>query len=442
MEVDSIAKCEDCHLLSLKLEEKDKQVKYSWKIIKTVTISISEVILVIITNLILTDIHLDMTYTELSIASSMASVGAIFGAILGGVLTKKMGNYLDLIMVVVHLVNAAALLGVPFSNNMIAQSIELWFQGMAMTVGFVVNNVMVVRIWPDKVGSTVLLLAAFGSLGNIFGPLLAVPFVSHEYSADSFSPLVFWPFVILAILFVANAINLSIQYAIGLGCHQCHDSEASMAEKKEDRKEPKRQSQLLWLVVPGMGLVDFFVRASDTIPAYLLPSIGIESRLNMVASQSNLVLALYDVSRTISKLLASLLMKRVSVLICVPICLVMTSVLALFLYLWGLTSVPAYFMIVIIMGMFTGPTATLLVVWCNEYITVDGYAMSVWQVAENVAILSSVLVGGIVFGVYGSLLVLLVNFIAGLIGCIAFLILQFAISTSCRLTQSQHYSLK
>ncbi|ELU14674.1 hypothetical protein CAPTEDRAFT_205235 [Capitella teleta] len=170
-----------------------------------------------------------------------------------------------------------------------------------------------------------------------------------------------------------------------------------MTEKKEDHKEPKRQSQLLWLVVPGMGLVDFFVRASDTIPAYLLPSIGIESRLNMVASQSNLVLALYDVSRTISKLLASLLMKRVSVLICVPMCLVMTSVLALFLYLWGLTSVPAYFMIVMIMGMFTGPTATLLVVWCNEYITVDGYAMSVWQIAENVAILSSVLVGGIVF---------------------------------------------
>jgi predicted MFS family arabinose efflux permease len=284
----------------------------------------------------------------------------------------------------------------------------------------------------------VLLLAAFGSLGNIFGPLLAVPFVSHEYSADSFSPLVFYPFVILASLFVANAINLSIQYAIGLGCPQCHDSEASMTEKKEDHKEPKRQSQLLWLVVPGMGLVDFFVRASDTIPAYLLPSIGIESRLLMAASHSNIVLTVYDVSRTISKLLASLLMKRVSVLICVPMCLVMTSIWALFLYLWGLTSVPAYFMIVMIMGMFTGPTATLLVVWCNEYITVDGYAMSVWQVAENVGILSSVLVGGIVFDVYGSLPALLINFIVVVIGCVAFVILQFVISTSCKFNRNQH----
>ncbi|ELU17472.1 hypothetical protein CAPTEDRAFT_215249 [Capitella teleta] len=314
---------------------------------------------------------------------------------------------------------------------------------MAMTVGFVVNNVMVVRIWSDKVGPAVLLLAAFGSLGNIFGPLLAVPFVSHEDSTDSFSHLVFWPFVILAILFIANAINLSLQHVVGPRGHLCYVSASTITvDMEEDFKESKRASQLLWLVVPGMGLVDFFVRASDSIPAYLLPSIGIESRLNMVASQSNLVLALYDVSRTISKLLASLLLKRVSVLICVPMCLVMTSIWALFLYLWGLTSVPAYFMIVIIMGMFTGPTATLLVVWCNEYITVDGYAMSVWQVAENVGILSSVLVGGIVFDVYGSLLVLLVNFIAGLIGCIAFLILQFAISTNCRSARHRHQILE
>ncbi|ELU17480.1 hypothetical protein CAPTEDRAFT_215258 [Capitella teleta] len=384
MEINTTFKCEDSRLLLSESEEDIKHVKYSWKIIKTVTISISEVILVIIANLILTDIHLDMTYTELSIANSMASVGAIFGAIIGGVLTKKMGNYLDLIMVIVHLVNAAALLGVPFSNNVVAQSIEWWFQGMAMTVGFVVNNVMVVRLWPEKVGSAVLILAAFGSLGNIFGPMLAVPFV------------------------------------------------------EEDFKESKRASQLLWLVVPGMGFVDFFVRASDMIPAYLLPTIGIESSLNMAASSSDFVLVIYDISRTISKLLASLLLKRVSVLICVPMCLVMTSIWALFLYLWGLTSVPAYFMIVIIMGMFTGPTATLLVVWCNEYITVDGYAMSVWQVAENVGILSSVLVGGIVFDVYGSLPALLINFIVGVIGCVAFVILQFVISTSCKFNRNQH----
>ncbi|ELT97622.1 hypothetical protein CAPTEDRAFT_202354 [Capitella teleta] len=375
MEVDSTLKCEDSCLLSSESEEDVKHVKFSWKIIKTG-------IAIVILPPVLHDLSLklDMTYTELSIASSMASVGAVFGAILGGVLTKKMGNYLDLIMVVVHLVNAAALLGVPFSDKVVAQSIEWWLQGMAMSVGFVVNNVVVVQLWTDKVGSAMLFLAAFGSLGNIFGPLLAVPFVSQVAGNDGFSPLVFYPFVILASLFVANAINLSIQYVVGLRCHRCYDS-ASIAEKKEDRKESKRPSQLLWL--DNQQATGFI--ASETC-------FCIDMRSNMSCDDKHL---------------------------------------ALFLYLWGLTSVPAYFMIVIIMGMFTGPTATLLVVWCNEYITVDGYAMSVWQVAENVGILSSVLVGGIVFDVYGSLLVLLVNFIAGLIGCTAFLILQFAISTSC-----------
>ncbi|ELT96113.1 hypothetical protein CAPTEDRAFT_208843, partial [Capitella teleta] len=243
MEINTTFKCEDNRLLLSESEEDIKHVKYSWKIIKTVTISISEGIAIVILPPVLHDLSLklDMTYTELSIANSMASVGAIFGAILGGVLTKKMGNYLDLIMVIVHLVNAAALLGVPFSNNVVAQSIEWWFQGMAMTVGFVVNNVMVVRLWPEKVGSAVLILAAFGSLGNIFGPMLAVPFVSHDDSVDSFSPLVFFPFVILAILFIANAINLSLQHVVGPRGHLCYVSASTITvDREEDFKESKR----------------------------------------------------------------------------------------------------------------------------------------------------------------------------------------------------------
>ncbi|ELT94940.1 hypothetical protein CAPTEDRAFT_216242 [Capitella teleta] len=371
--------------------------------------------------------HLKMSYTQLSIANSMASVGAIFGSITGGFLTKRLSNHLDLALFTVFIMITMALMSIPFTTHVVLQSLEWFVQGWAMAVGNIVNIMVVVRIWPENVGSMVLLVSAANSVGHIAGFLLPIPFVSNDNSEKNFSPLVCVPFIILAGVFVANAVNLLIQHAVGLRCHKCFDS-VSSSDTNERQLDPKSPSQLLWLVVPGMGMVDIFVRASDMIPAYLAPSIGIESRLHMPASQSDLVNAMYGISRMISKLVTSFLLKRVSVMLCLPTCIVMTSVAALFLFLIGLNSVSSFFTTMIIIGLFTGPPGALLLVWVSEYVTVDNYVVSLWQVAENIGNLSGVLVGGVVFDIYGPLLSLFVNLINDIIACIGFFVLQCLIT--------------
>ncbi|ELT96033.1 hypothetical protein CAPTEDRAFT_214193 [Capitella teleta] len=422
---------EGSQLLAPRAEE--KQGKYSWNIIKSATILISELILGISMTILSAVLHdlslkLDMSYTQLSIANSMASVGAIFGSVAGGFLTKRMSNYLDLILFIVHFMNIMALISIPFTANVVLQSLEWFMQGWAMAVGYVVNNMVAVRLWPDSVGTIVLLVSAANSIGHTAGCLLPIPFVSHESTKDSFSSLVYVPFIILALIFVANGINLLIQYAVGLRCHRCYNSD-SCTDAKVGQSEPQRTSRLLWLVVPGMGIVYLFVRVSDMMPAYLAPSIGIESSLHLPASKGDLIILLYNIHRTISKLVTSFLLKRVSVMLCLPICLVMTSLLAVVLFLVGLNSVSCFFAIMIAMGLFTGPPGALLLVWVSNYVIVDDYALSVWLVADNFGILSSVLVGGIVFDYYGCLPSLFVNLINGIIASVTFFVLQCIIIT-------------
>ncbi|ELT92173.1 hypothetical protein CAPTEDRAFT_215034 [Capitella teleta] len=380
-------------------------------------------------------LHLSMSYTELSIANSMVSIGAIFGSVMGSLLTKRMSQHLDLVHCIVHLMTTVALLAIPFSGNVILQSVEWCMQGLAMGIGYIgllaVNYMVVMHLWPENVGPAVLFAATANSIGHTVGSLLPMPFVSQENAGDS-SPFVYVPFLILAGMFSANGVNLLVQYVVGLRCHRCY--EVAMSSSNKEPSEPEQVNKLQWLIVPGMGIVDFFVRVSDSLPAYLLPSIGIESRLHMPANRSDLVIVIYNVNRTTSKLLASfLLKKRLPAQSCLQICLAMTSILALIIFLVGLNSVTSFSAIVIAMGLFTGPSATLLMVWVNEYVKVDSYALSVWQVAENVGILSSVLVGGIVFDFYGSLPALLVNLVDGVIACTTFSILQCLMAMSVRI---------
>ncbi|ELU15210.1 hypothetical protein CAPTEDRAFT_187193 [Capitella teleta] len=399
---------EGSQLLDLTLREDCHHEKYSWNMIKSVTILISELILGMSMTLLPAVLHdlslqLQMSYTQLSIANSMAGVAAIFGSVVGG--------------------------------NVILQSLEWFVQGFAVGVGYVVNNILVVHLWPKSVGPIVLLVSAANSVGQTAGSLLPIPFVSNESVNDNSTTVVFVPFVILAGTFLANGVSLLIQHAVGVRCHQCYDSDISAnLANKQGQSEPKRSCRFSWLVVPGMVIVYLFVRASDIMPSYLGPSIGIASKLHLSASKSDLVSGGYSISKTISKFVTSFLLKRISVMVCLPICLVMTSVLALLLAL-SLYSVVFFSVTIVTMGLFTGPADALLFVWVNEYLNIDGYVVMVYMITENIGNLSSVLVGGIVFDNYGSLPSLLVNLINGIIACVTFSVFQ------CLLTSKKNLGL-